>query len=56
MKLDFPQVHEKVLRAYVSFGGTQYFRAFRNEILKANGWEYSEYENECLVKLTDTSN
>lgn len=56
MKLDFSIVHDKVLRAYVSLGGTQYFRALRNEILKAGGWEYSDYENHCLMKLTDISN
>jgi hypothetical protein len=45
MKLEFSQVHEKVLRAYVSFGGTQYFREFRNEIIKANGWDKAASNN-----------
>jgi len=56
MKIDFAIVHKKILRAYLSLGGTQYFRAFRNEILKASGWTYPEYEESCLTKLTDTSN
>ena len=55
MKLEFSQVHEKVLRAYVSFGGTQYFRAFRNEILKASGWTYPEYESVCANSFTNES-
>lgn len=56
MKIEFDIVHQKVITAFVNMGGSEYFRPLRNEILKANGWSYEEYENECLVRLTDCSN
>ena len=55
MKIDFAIVNKKILRAYLSFGGTQYFRAFRNEILKASGWTYPEYESVRANSFTNES-
>lgn len=50
-KASFEKVHQVIIRAYISLGGTQHFRALRNEILKANGWEYSEYEEAVFQNL-----
>lgn len=55
MKIDFAIVHKKILRAYLSLGGTQYFRAFRNEILKGSGWTYPEYESICANSFANGS-
>lgn len=56
MKIEFDIVHQKVITAFVNMGGSEYFRPLRNEILKANGWSYEEYENECLVMAANCSN
>ena len=56
MKSDFSIVHQQVMAAFVSMGGTKYFRPLRNNILKNHGWNYADYESECLVRFTDRSN